>query len=190
MLSNERDIQSVPRQSIGYYCQMGSDGKHIGAMLITNRIGVPIEFKYTEPVTVNRLQKILYGAVLDRYLQETLLRECLARELSSDPEYFITDFDSMEYLGTLAGREMIAIQEVRSAPGRQPQPVARARMRESIVEIEDGSMLRVAFSTSDNIVRQAIIEWLKEVGRTMDVVEPIDRVKAALRSILADSRRR
>ncbi len=190
MPSNERDDRSVPQQGVGYYCQLGSDGKHIGAMLVTNRIGVPLEFKYTEPVTVTRLQKILYGAVLDRYLQETLLRECLARELSSYPEYFITDFDTKEYLGTLAGREMIAIQEVRPALKGQTQPVAIARSRESIVEIEDGPTMRVAFSTSDDTVRQVIIGWLKEVAKTMDVVEPIERVKAALRAILVEGRRR
>ncbi len=190
MLASEREERPAPRQGIGYYCQTGSDGKHVGGMLVTNRIGVPLEFKYTEPVTITRLQKILYGAVLDRYLQETLLRECLARELSSDPEYFITDFDSKEYLGALAGREMIAVQEVRSAPGGQTQPAAIARTRESIVEIEDGPTLRVAFSTSDDAVRQVIVGWLKEVGKTMDVVEPIDRVKAALRAILAEGRRR
>ncbi|NWG12075.1 MAG: hypothetical protein HXY20_00900 [Acidobacteria bacterium] len=188
MVVSEVDSRPVVRQGIGYYCQIGSDGRHIGGMLVTNSIGVPLEFKYTEPVTVSRLQKILYGMVLDRYLQETLLRECLARELSCDPEYFITDFEGKEYLGTLAGREMIAIQEVKSKPAGSP--ASRTRTRESIVEIEDGPMLRVAFSTSDEAVRQAVIGWLKGIAKTMDVLEPIERVKTALRTILADGRRR
>ena len=66
---------------VGYFRHHQIDDRHMGAILITNQIGVPLEFKYTEPVAATRLHKILYGSVLEKYLHETVIRDRLGREI-------------------------------------------------------------------------------------------------------------
>jgi hypothetical protein len=191
MPTPEREVQDSPQRKVGYFCHYAQDGKHTGGILVTNEIGVPLEFKYTEPLAMNRLQKTLYGAVLDRYLHETLIRDSLARELQSDPRYFITGYEEKEYLGTLAGRAMIALQEVRPGSSESGASLTRTRDREALIMTEDGPPgLRAAFSTSDEALQEEMIGWLQGVARTMDLLEPLERVKAVLKMLVGDERKR
>ncbi len=183
-----RDANAVGRQ-IGYFCHLRLSDRHIGAILVTNQIGVPLEFKYTEPVTTTRLQKILYGAVLDRYLHETVLRERLSQEIRSPADLYITPYEEKEFLAPLAGAEMIALQRFVSPPGEGSGPFTRIREREALIELEDGPTLRVVFSTADEGVQHRLATTLQEVGRTMDVVEPLDRMSAALKTLCTEERK-
>ena len=189
MANNERQGASPGRRQAGYFCHLKLDEKHTGAILVTNQIGVPIEFKYTEPVVVTKLHKILYGSSLERYLHETVIRDRLARELHSEPEFFLTPIDEKEFLSPLAGKEMVAVQRLNQGQGEGTSPFTRVRDREAIVQLEDGVNLRLAFSTPDDTVQHYFVTWLQELGRTMDVLEPIDRVFSALRSLCGDEKR-
>ena len=185
-----QDTSNRPQRQVGFFHHLSADGKHMGAILVTNHIGVPLEFKYTEPVTMNRLQRILYGAVLDRYIHETAIRDSLGRELHSDPRYFITNFDEKDFLGKLAGREMIALQELRAAAGEPAGSFSRTRDREALVEIDGGPTLKVLFSTAEETVQQEMAAWIRDLGQTMDLLEPMERIRTALKTIMGDDRRR
>jgi hypothetical protein len=183
-----RPLAAGPKPT-GYFCHLRMDDKHIGAVLVTDRVGVPLEFKYTEPVTTTKLHRILYGPTLERYLHETVIRERLAREVQSDVQYFITSYEDKEYLGQLSGKEMMAIQRANLAPGDTFGSMTRVREREAIVELEDGPTVRIAFSTSDEALQHVMVTWLQELGRTMDVVEPLERMTNALMSLCGEAKR-
>jgi hypothetical protein len=182
MLTSERASTNGKRQA-GYFCHMRLDEKHMGAILVTNQIGVPLEFKYTEPIFVTRMHQILYGSSLERYLHESLIRDRLARELRSEAEFFIVPYDEKEFLAPMAGREMIAIQRHKAAQGEVCSPFSRIREREAIIAIEEGIQLRLAFSSADESVQNYSAAWLQELGRTMDILEPLDRMASALRTL-------
>jgi hypothetical protein len=178
------------RNQVGYFCHLRIDDRHVGAILVTNQIGVPLEFKYTEPVTATRLHKILYGAVLEKHLHETVIRDRLGREVRSAPSYFIAPYDEKEFLGPIADREMMAIQRYNLPPEEVSGPFSRIRDREAIVELEDDAIfLRLAFSTSDEPVQRNMAAWLQEVAHTMDVLEPLDRITSALTNICGETKR-
>lgn len=189
MANIERPGTNNSKRQAGYFCHLKLDEKHTGAILVTNQIGVPLEFKYTEPVTVTRLHKILYGSSLERYLHETVIRDRLARELRSDPEFFLATYDEKEFLSPIAGKEMVAVQRIKAGQGDGDGSFTRIRDREVIVKLEDGLDLRMAFSTADDTVQNYVIAWLQELGRTMDVLEPMDRVVNALKSLCGDEKR-
>lgn len=161
----------------------------MGAILVTNQIGVPVEFKYTEPVTATRLHRILYGTVLERYLHETVIRDRLAREVRALPDYFIAPFTEREYLGSLAGRAMMAIQQANLPAGDSPGPFMRIRDKEIIAQLEDGPVLRISFSTAEDGEQHHMINWLQEFARTMDVLEPLERIRTALESLCLDRKK-
>jgi hypothetical protein len=186
----EKQIVNPSRNQVGYFCHHGIDEKHMGAILVTNQIGVPLEFKYTEPVVATKLHKILYGSVLDKYLHETVIRDRLGREVRTSPNYFITESDEKEFLGPLADREMMAVQKYNMPPGELSGPFHRIREREAIIKLEEEPIfLRLFFSTSDEGVQQTMAAWLQEIARTMDILEPLDRIRSALTSICGDGKR-
>jgi len=134
----EKQPANAARRQVGYFCHLRIGEKHLGGILITNQIGVPLEFKYTEPVTASKLHKILYGPVLDKYIHETVLRDRLAREVRMEPEYFIAPYEEREFLSSIAGKEMMAVQRFNAAAGEASAPFTRIRDREIIVELEEG----------------------------------------------------
>lgn len=186
----DKPAPTPSRNQVGYFCHLKLDEKHSGAIMVTNQIGVPLEFKYTEPVTATRLHKILYGSVLEKYLHETVIRDRLAREIQSYPNYFITSYDEKDFLGALAEKEMMAIQKFALPPQEVTGAFTRLREREAIIELEEDSLfLRIAFSTDNEEVQHAMAAWLQEIARTMDVLEPLDRIASALTSLCGDGKR-
>ncbi len=174
---------------IGYFCHLKSNEKHMGGILITNQVGIPLEFKYTEPVVATKLHKILYGSVLEKYLHETVIRDRLVAELRTHPDYFIVPYDEKEFLDSVNGREMVAIQKYNMPPGELSGPFNRVREREAVMELEEDSiLLRLAFSTSDETVQHNIAAWLQEIALTMNLLEPMDRITSALKSICGEGK--
>jgi hypothetical protein len=190
MTIQEKQTGNPARKQVGYFCHLKLDEKHMGGILVTNQIGVPLEFKYTEPVAATKLHKILYGTVLEKYLRETVIRDRLGKEVRTLPHYFITSYDEKEYLGSIADRETVAIQKCSLPPGEISGPFNRIREREAIIELEeDGVFLRLAFSTSDETVQLNMVAWLQEIGRTMDILEPLNRITTALTNICGEGKK-
>jgi hypothetical protein len=185
----EKPFSNSSRNQVGYFLHLKLEEKHMGAIMVTNQIGVPLEFKYSEPVTATKLHKILYGSVLDKYLHETVIRDRLAKELQSTPRYFITSYDEKDFLGALADREMMSIQRYALPPQEFSGAFNRIREREAIIELEgDAIFLRITFSTVDEQVQHDMVAWLQEIARTMDVLEPLDRISTALISLCGDGK--
>jgi hypothetical protein len=188
MITKERTGNTVARRQVGYFCHLNLDKKHLGAVMVTNQVGVPLEFKYTEPVTTTKLHKVLYGSALDRYLHETVIRERLSREVRTEPEYFLTSYEEKDFLGPIAGREMMAVQPFPVAQKESSGPFTRVRDNEAIVEMDDGSVLRLAFSTTDDVLQRGMVTWLQEISRTMDILEPMDRIINALKMLCGEEK--
>ncbi len=140
-VQRRQTIRQVPlpaNKRVDYFCHLKIDNKHVGAILVTNQIGVPLEFKYTEPVATTKLHKVLYGAVLERYIHETVVRERLWREIRVMPEYFLTPYEDKEHLGLVACREMMAVQRCSRPQGESAELFTRVRDHEALLELEDG----------------------------------------------------
>ncbi len=187
MPEESNNLDAPYRKQVGYFYHLKLDEKHLGAILITNQIGIPLEFKYTEPVIATKLHKILYGSVLDKYLHETVIRDRLGRDVRSLPDYFIAPYDEKDFLGPVANRNMMAIQKYNLPPDEVSGTFNRIREREAVVELEEERVfLRLAFSTADETVQHDMVAWLQEIARTMDVLEPMDRMARALTSLCGE----
>ncbi len=186
----ERQAINPSKKLVGYFCHLRIAEKHMGAILVTDQIGVPLEFKYTEPVIATKLHKILYGSVLEKYLHETVIRDRLGHEIHTSPSYFITTYDEKEFLGCIGDREMMAVQKCAVPPPELSGAFNRIREREAIVKLEEEpSFLRLSFSTADETVQRGMVAWLEEIAGTMDILEPLERIASALTSICGDGKR-
>jgi hypothetical protein len=87
----------------------------IGGVMVTDGRGLPIEFRYTDPISPSKIQQILYGEKLSSYIKRDVITETLMRNIE-------TKFKSLlvqdEHLLTfpLKGITMVRIMETKSAP--------------------------------------------------------------------------
>ena len=69
----------------------GDDGTYVGGLMVTDASGLPVDFRYTDPVTPTRLQRALYGGVLDRYLRVEVVLRTLLDALERPPSLLLVD---------------------------------------------------------------------------------------------------
>jgi hypothetical protein len=84
---------------------------------------------------------------------------------------------------------MMAIQLLKLNTGETYRSFTRLRDQEAIIELDDGPALRLAFSTTDEALQQDMTAWLQEIGRTMDVLEPLERATNALMALCGEGKK-
>ncbi|MEW6583347.1 MAG: hypothetical protein AB1416_11375 [Actinomycetota bacterium] len=165
--------------------RIGDDGSYIGGLMVTDAHGLPLDFRYTDPVTPTRLQRALYGGVLDRYLRSEVVLRTLLGAVQQKPSVLLVDDDrlldedvpgcpvayaSLSRAGTLAAR---------GAVEQEGEGVFLVQVTES------GPPVRVAMAPSANGAAAAVADGLVRLADTMDVLEPAERVRSALDLIAA-----
>ena len=155
---------------IGYLSVMNIDGKHLGGVLVINDLGIPVEFKYSEPVTPTKLQEIIYGNSLEYYLHAEIIAKGLVQRLENKPEVILVQdptllFDKNTVMVTLL-----------------PQPVSEKKEGNEAVVNFNNKSIRITFSENakvdDNVV-QKILDYASKI----DILEPFDRVEKALKYV-------
>ena len=170
-------------KKIGYFSQLKLDASFMGGILITNQFSVPLEFKYTEPIVPTEMQKILFGKALEKYIKSTMIRDHLAKEIGIKPSLYIVGHEDRYHLTPIDGRDTVAVQKVPVPPSAMAGRVARTKDREVIVQLDSSDFVRLTFVTPAEAAQQEIINLLTEFSQNMDVVEPLERVENALRSL-------
>ncbi|MDM7320640.1 MAG: hypothetical protein P3W91_002795 [Fervidobacterium sp.] len=155
---------------IGYLSVMNIDGKHLGGVLVINDLGIPVEFKYSEPVTPTKLQEIIYGNSLEYYLHAEIIAKGLVQRLENKPEVILVQdptllFDKNTVMVTLL-----------------PQPVSEKKESNEAVVNFNNKSIRITFpenaKVDDNVV-QKILDYASKI----DIMEPVDRVEKALKYV-------
>lgn len=176
---------------IGYIDIYGTqrDG-YIGGVLVTDYVGVPVEFRHTELVNPGRVQKILYGRSLERFLKCESLAKCLLTDLKNKPDLLVVP-DPEYYLLTRTFN--FPFVQLAKAPR---EPLAKhgesVEVSESEILLQVLSIrepLRVKVDRKNAPSLPSIKTLLLDFGRTMDLLEPMSRVQAALKELMSDMSR-
>ena len=140
------------------------DGALRGAALVTDVRTRPLEFRVTDPVRVDALQRTLYGAVLDEAVLGELCGLPLLAALRETPDCVL-----------VRDQALLALQSSRSEPvvwlGRDADATT-AEGRPRVVlgyhgDGEDPALARVR-------------EVLRQVAERYDLCEPYQRIETAL----------
>ncbi len=131
---------------IGYISVEVENEKHTGGIIIVDERGIPVEFKYTEPVQPTQLQKIIYGRSLEEYLHVEIIAKSLLSKVENKPGIFLTDDVKL----IEAGEEVFYItrtvddstaeegEYVISAPGMKYRLIGKSTLsEETLKEIEN-----------------------------------------------------
>lgn len=167
---------------IGYLYILRDDEKYAGGIMIADERGIPIEFKYTEPVTPTKVQKVLYGDVLEKYLREEIIITNLSGKIENAPDIYVINDDRNYYLEDVVKEKVITIKNTQLKPMKEFSK--QIKENEYILQAnETSSPLRIMFSEDVKEEREEIMKNIAEVAKNTDITEPLTRIEEALKLI-------
>lgn len=190
--------KSIPESiEIAYFAvRETSDGAgFIGAILVTNERGIPIEFRCTHPVRPSATQKALYGDNLEPFIYFELCGKPLMSSISSRPVACL-----VESRRTLGLREFVsipvlhveALSEMLTPDDDTMEPTAGTSGRrtvrlDSMSDDFDPVVVHAfqGFETDNDAVNAS----LEQVFKHVDLIEPFERIDLALQVLSARDER-
>lgn len=175
-----------PGHRPGYLVVQADDGgTYLGGLMVTDTGGLPVDFRFTDPVTPTRLQRALYGGVLDRYLRTEVVLRTLFEALDAPPTLLIVDDPTLL-------DEPIDLCPLAFVGTSQADPLGAVGARSGqgehtfLLQVSPtGHPLRITLPTDSD--HQALVEGLLlALAGRMDVLEPLERVREALAVIVAE----
>lgn len=172
---------------LAYFMAVKEGASYLGGLLVTDTSGIPLDFRYTEPITPTRLQGILYGKSLEPHLKEEVIQKTLLKELKAAPDLFILSVT--ELAGGWSGDAkypVLAVQKSQESPLARAGETFRVGPRELLLQLAEGAApLRVMFAAAvEPAAQEQAVAKLLEAGYHMDLAEPLERVTAALQSLV------
>ncbi len=135
----------------------------VGGLLVTNRLGRPLEFQCTAPVQPNKTQILLFGPTLEPYVLADLIGKTLIERVSVKPDLLLIDSAK-----TLSLRELTKTPIACLCDEEQPRQVAFGRH----------SVLIHGDFPAD---RDKLAAFRQRIPAEADLAEPFERVRAALK---------
>lgn len=156
----------------------------LGAAMTTDPYGLPVEFRYTEPVRATRLQRILYGSALHRYLCREVIASALLQALETHPDVWVAQDELLlEPLDAMRA-PVVMLFPTDMAPMTDLGATMLAGEGEMLVQLSlAGAPIRVRFGNQDTAQQKHALHILAEAARSMDVMEPLARLQQAVRAV-------
>ena len=175
------------KTSVGYVLSlMVAEQVFMGGAMVTDTSGLPLEFRYTEPVRATKLQRVLYGDVLEKYIHGEVIAANLIGRLEQKPDLFVVADPSLLPVLHTSGRKAVALAPTRLAPLKEHGAEQETADGESLLQLSSGgSPVRVRVGP-DAAPRAELLRSLTDMGRLMDLLEPLARVEAAIRMLWED----
>ncbi|MGM0507841.1 MAG: hypothetical protein ACQERZ_01545 [Fusobacteriota bacterium] len=167
-------------KEIGYFKVILQDEKYIGGIMVADIDGIPIEFKYTDPIEPTKLQQVLYGAVLGKYIREEVIIKNLIKQIENKPEIFITDSQENIGLSKVIKKDLLVIKKTKMKPFKEKKDYKKIKENEILFQMnEEDSPIRILLNKEE----EKTVEMLTKIDENIDFIEPLDRMEEALRLI-------
>ncbi|HOY62770.1 MAG: hypothetical protein BWY28_03265 [bacterium ADurb.Bin236] len=162
-------------------------GEFMGGALITDRLGIPIEFRHTEPVSPTKVQQILYGRALEKFVKTETLAKCLLGDLKNKPDLLVVADADYYPLTRMFNFPFVQLGKAAREPMEKHGDYAEVSESEIHLQaLSHREPLRVRVDRKNAPTLPAIKSILTDVTRTMDVLEPLSRVQEALKALVAE----
>lgn len=178
----------MDRLVIGYGVVDKNVETFAGGVMITDISGLPIEFRYTEPLTPTRIQRVLYGDVLEGYIKGEVIIKSLYDSLENQPDLLIVNEETLLEMPEMK-IPVISASMTRMKPLSEAGASQKMGEREYLVQVNDtGSPVRIKLITAGNDEIDHIKGLLVSAAATMDLTEPLVRVAEALEMLCSKER--
>jgi hypothetical protein len=171
---------------LGYLTIEAKENYFRGAALVTDSRGIPMDFRYTEPVRPTRLERILYGGALDIYLREEVILENLLGAVETHPSMWLVDDSEL----------ICPVQKLAKIPAVAVETSSRSPLEQSgkyEPTTEDGvfifqadnisAPLRLTLSPENASKIASTAEALTSAAEDMELLEPFTRITKAFEAV-------
>jgi hypothetical protein len=157
-----------------------------GAALVTDTRGIPMDFRYTEPVRPTKLERVLYGGALDVYLREEVILENLLDAVEISPSLWLVDSDDLvKPVQKLTKLQTVALDMTQRSP-LEASGKYEATLEDGVFIFQAdniSSPLRLSV-TRENVSKIAqITESLTAAAMDMELMEPFTRIAKAFEAV-------
>jgi hypothetical protein len=159
------DKAAADKLHLGFLRVISIEAGYVGGLLVTNRIGRPMEFQCTTPVRPNKTQEVLYGPTLESFLYCEVLGRTLLDRMAVKPDLILVD-----------QAEVLPLRDSCSFPIL----LLSAKSSKNATSVLDNAQTHTGFE--DDL--EFIEKLRKLVPASADLLEPLDRVKEALTEAL------
>ncbi|MEO2004963.1 MAG: hypothetical protein ABGY41_12790 [Candidatus Poribacteria bacterium] len=170
---------------LGYHAwiESASKGISVAGFLVTNHRGIPIEFRYTDPVEMTETQRMLYGETNHEEALAVTMAATLWKSVQQKPRIILVeDFAAGRLWEHLAGRNETWVAHLHVASDDMYLPDLAGR---AVLPVEaDGDTMAAVQSTPAKAEALAEIQaTLSAASATMRLDEPFERIEAILKGI-------
>lgn len=156
---------------------------YFGAILITDYKGFPLEFRYTDPIVPTKIQQVLYGEGLEKYLKIDVITDSLVKALSGDISVlFVQDEALLEYKGK--DIPIVRLSSTKMAPLSANGDLQKLKSNEIMLQTSHAqNPIRLLFKEDfacEGKQFEDIVNKLVKAGEFMDVDEPLSRIQKTL----------
>ena len=171
-------------QKLGYMTVDFKDNEYRGAVLIVDFRGIPLDFRYTDPVSPTKLEKVLYGGSLDVYIREEVILESLIKATEEKPDLWICqDRHLLSSLGDKVNGPVVLLENTsRKSLNGAGQSEHLSEDKTYLLQLD---LLGPPYRTE--LVRDKDIDFvastLASAASTMEIMEPFGRINKAFEAM-------
>lgn len=155
-----------------------------GGLLVTDEKGLPLDFRYVEPIRPTKIQKLIYGGALQRYLIIEAIGSTLLKDSISKAKWIFTSEQLLLELEKGNGVRFIALNKGDAEP---LMTVGEWHVEEpgtvSIQLAPSGPPYVLKFNADDDDTTEKIASEISSIAKELDFSEPLGRVGQALEEI-------
>jgi hypothetical protein len=171
-----------------------SSSLFLGGLMVTDERGLPMEFRYTEPIQPSKIQQVLYGGILSRYIKQDIILETLLKNCESRLSCLIVEDESLLEADGI-DIPLFRVLPTKSAPIGLAGTIQECSPEECLLQVSsENNPVRVmttlksrpdnnsqpSASASQEVPKADPFKLLLDAGQSMDITEPLDRVRKAL----------
>lgn len=168
---------------------------YVGGVMVTDLRGLPVEFRYTEPIQPTKIQQVLYGQVLSAYIKREVILETLLKYIESKfkcllvEDEHLVDYPAKGYaILRVAATKSSPIGPVGKTQDISPGEIMLQVTAEgSPVRIHQGKAKPSPGEDSSGESPPDTTSLLLEAGQSMDIIEPLRRIEKALEIICQEA---
>jgi hypothetical protein len=176
---------------LAYLLTQSTDSRdaYMGAVMVTDARGLPVEFRYTQPVRPTRLQRVLYGGALEEYLRADVIGACLLKDLKSRPTAALVREDLLMALDSAVEYPVVLVFPTNLEP-LEAEVGAERQVDGQTVLLQlspKSGPVRVTVSREDASLCSAVRDILTGIAASMEVCEPLERLEEALKLLWTEA---
>ncbi len=155
--------------------------EYLGSLLITNLAGTPLEFRCTQPIIPDAIQRSLYGTGLLEYLGVEVCGRPLIRSVKLKPKFIFIEQPFLMTLNDYVSNPIIFVREFRGE--EPPSPITLKYPYQSDVvkpHQQDHNLLQIA---QKDAIEAKTIEFITQLSYKFNFVESFDRMRQAVQNL-------